>query len=92
MIIERVDVTLKPGQEKEYLRAMEEARSLISEARGCKSVAFGRGIENPSKALLLVEWDAVESHAAFKNTPQHGELVSKVGGFVSSATVEHFSS
>lgn len=91
MIIERVEIALKPGHEDEYLQAMEDARGLLAGAKGCELVIFGRGIENPSKALLLVEWDAIESHAAFKKTPEHAELVNKVGGFVAGAMVDHFS-
>ena len=90
MIIERVEVALKPGQEQNYLQALEEMRNLLAAAQGCNSVVFGRGIEDPSKALLLLSWDAVDSHTAFTATPEHAKLVAKAGPFVVNATVEHF--
>ena len=90
MIVERVEVTLKPGHEQDYIDAMEAMRGTLTAAKGCRGVTIGRGVENPSKALLLVTWDAIEAHAAFKQMPGHAALVARAGGFVASAVVEHF--
>lgn len=90
MIIERVEVTIKDGYEEDYLQAISEMRGLLASAEGCSSVSFGRGVENPSKALLLLSWDTLESHTNFRRTSEHAQLVAKAGGFVASASVEHF--
>jgi heme-degrading monooxygenase HmoA len=90
MIIERVEVRLKPGDEQHYMQAIAEMKHLILGAEGCRAITVGRGVEDPSKALLLVTWDAVERHIEFTKTSGHAQLVARAGPFVESAAVEHF--
>ena len=90
MVVEQVDVTLRPGHEDDYLSAMYEVRDLLSAAKGCRAVSFGRNIENPSTATLLLYWDSVQCHEAFTSTAEHAIMVAKAGPFVASATVQHF--
>jgi heme-degrading monooxygenase HmoA len=91
MVVERVEFQLASGQEEEFMRVMKEHGGILKNARGCRSMTFGRGIENPSKALLLLEWDAVESHVAFTKTKEFasfGVLVSAL--FNAPPVTEHF--
>jgi heme-degrading monooxygenase HmoA len=91
MVIERVELQLAPGREEEFLRIMKEHGEVFRNAQGCKSMKFGRGVENPSKGLLLLEWDAVESHVAFTKTKEFasfGTLAASL--FNAPPVVEHF--
>ena len=92
MIIERAEMAVQPGREEDLMKAMAEGRKFIAGAKGCRAVKFGGGIENPSKAILLVEWDTIESHTAFTQTPEFAELGALLGGFfLEPPSVEHFS-
>jgi heme-degrading monooxygenase HmoA len=53
MILEIAQIEIKPGQ---------EAAPLFKRAKGCRSFSLQRGIENPSRYRLLIEWDTVENH------------------------------
>lgn len=91
MIIERAELPIKVGQEGEFLRFMEQGRKTLAGAKGCKSVVIGRGIEDSSKVIFLLEWDCVESHVEFTKTPQFEDFRKQVGPFVAgSASMEHF--
>ena len=70
MVVERAEFVVKEGQEKEFETAMAEGVRLLGGAAGAKSVTLGRGVEAPSKYLLLIEWEEVDSHVAFTKTPE----------------------
>ena len=65
MIIERVELQVAEGKEEAFATILGDARKILSSADGCRSVAAARGVENPSKFLLLLEWDSVGHHVAF---------------------------
>ena len=91
MIVERVEIPVLPGQEEALLATLEQWRDAIQQADGCHSVAFGRGVENPSKVLILVEWDAVASHTAVSQSDAGVDFVNQIVGFFGGApSLEHF--
>jgi heme-degrading monooxygenase HmoA len=54
------DVT--PGQEDEFTAAYQHVRQLLASTPGCRSARMTRGIESPSRFILIVEWDTIEAH------------------------------
>jgi quinol monooxygenase YgiN len=60
---------------------------------GCRSVRMTRGIESPSRFVLLVEWDSVEAHEQnFRATDRFGTWRAAIGPFFDAAPdVGHFS-
>lgn len=92
MFIERAEIPVKPGMEEQFAAAMAARGSAILEAApGCSKVTVGRGVENPGKFILLLEWDAVESHTALTETPAFDEFKALVGPFFGGpADMEHF--
>ncbi len=92
MFIERAEITVKEGMEQEFAAAMARRGTAILEAApGCSKVTVGRGVENPGKFILLLEWDAVESHTALTKTPAFDEFKALVGPFFAgAANMEHF--
>lgn len=62
MVLEVAQFTVKAGQEDQFAEAYTKARHLIAEAPGCRSVRMTRGVESPSRFVLLVEWESVEAH------------------------------
>jgi quinol monooxygenase YgiN len=92
MFIERAEIPVKPGMEEEFAAVMrQKGRTILENAPGCSSVTIGRGVENPGTFILLLEWDAVESHIALTKTPAFDEFKSLVGPFFAGASkMEHF--
>ncbi len=62
MILEIAQIEIKPGQEAEFEAGAAKAAPLFKRAKGCRSFSLQRGIENPSRYRLLIEWDTVENH------------------------------
>lgn len=90
MVLEvaRIDVT--PGAEEAFTAAYRQAQDLVAQTPGCRSMRMTRGIERPSAFLLLVEWDSVEAHEAFRSSdrfPRWRELIGP--HFAAPPDVEH---
>jgi Antibiotic biosynthesis monooxygenase len=70
MLIERSELIIKDGLEDDFAATMSERGiPLLSNVPGVSTVQFGRGVENPGKFMLLVEWAAMDAHAAFRSNP-----------------------
>ena len=62
MITEHVVLPVIPGQEDEFMAAMEQAKSIIASSPGFISLSVQRCIEQPSQFLLLVQWETLADH------------------------------
>ena len=92
MIVERALMSIHPGQEADFEAAMTQAREVVAQARGFRSIRVTRGIENPSTYLLLLEWDTLEDHTVgFRQGPLFAEWRGIIGQyFAQPPLVEHF--
>jgi quinol monooxygenase YgiN len=92
MFIELAEIPVQPGMEDAFAAAMAaRGTAILAAASGCASVRVGRGVENPGKFILLLEWDSVESHVALTKTPAFDEFKALVGPFFGgTANMEHF--
>ncbi|HMK87160.1 MAG TPA: antibiotic biosynthesis monooxygenase family protein [Steroidobacteraceae bacterium] len=91
MLLERSEVLIKEGLENEFATAMKEhGIALLSRVPGVKSVCVGRGVENPGKFMLLVEWESMEAHTAYGKTPSCGALRELIRPFSKGGSMEHF--
>lgn len=91
MVYERAELPVVPGKEDEFEAALTQALPLLSGDGGAHSVWWGRGVENPSKFILLVQWDSPEHHVAFTKTDAFAEFAGLVRSFYSGKPyVEHF--
>lgn len=84
-----VDITR--GEEEAFADAYRRARHLVADSEGCRSVRMTRGVESPSRFVLLVEWDSLASHRAFRKGERFGEWRGHIGPyFAGPPVVEHF--
>jgi heme-degrading monooxygenase HmoA len=92
MVLEVALIDVRPGQEEPFLAAYATARRLVVTTPGCRSVRMTRGIESPSRFVLLVEWDSVEAHVEqFRGTERFGQWRGLIGPyFAAPPVVEHF--
>jgi quinol monooxygenase YgiN len=92
MFIERAEIPVKEGMEAEFSAVMAgRGSAILAAAPGCHSVRFGRGVENPGKFILLLEWESVEAHVALTKTPAFDEFKALVGAYFGGApNMEHF--
>ena len=92
MILEVALIDIGPGQEEAFIAAYAQARSIVAGTPGCRTVRMTRGIESPSRFVLLVEWDSVEAHVKnFRETERFGTWRGLIGPyFAAPPVVEHF--
>ncbi len=90
MVVEQVELKVSPGREEECLKYLAATRGVIDNSKGCRSFIFGRGVEDPSKVMLVVSWDSLEAHQAAKTTPEFGEFSKTLYSFVTGGAASHF--
>jgi heme-degrading monooxygenase HmoA len=91
MILERVELTAKEGSEDAFADALtQRGIALLTAGAGCRAVRIARGVENPGKFILLVEWDTVAAHTAFVGSPEHSAFRQLIAPHAAGGTMEHF--
>jgi heme-degrading monooxygenase HmoA len=91
MLVERSELVIKDSLEDDFAAKMSERGiTLLKSVPGVNSVQFGRGVENPEKFILLVEWTAMNAHTAFKSNPVYPEFSQLLKPFIKAGAMEHF--
>ena len=91
MPLERAEILVKEGLEEDFVVAMNEhAIPILSGASGVNSVKLGRGVENPSKFIMLVDWESMDAHTAFRSSQAYPEFSKQFGPFSKGGAMEHF--
>ena len=92
MVLEIGLLDITPGAEEAFVAGFAEARPHLAGAPGCRSVRMTRGVESPSRFVLLVEWDSVEAHERFRASEAVAGWRGPIGAhFAGPPVVEHFS-
>lgn len=86
MVLESGVVHVKPGDEAKFEAGVAQARSALEGAEGCRKLELRRCVENPSDYLLLVWWDSIEHHMAFRNSERFGAWLAPIGALVAGPT------
>jgi len=66
MIMEHGLLPVIPGREEDFKASMKQALPIINVAPGCHGAEVRQGVENPSEFLLLVKWDSIDAHMAYR--------------------------
>jgi heme-degrading monooxygenase HmoA len=92
MILEVALIDVTPGREDEFAAAYAEGHPVLAGTPGCRSVRMTRGVESPSRFVLLVEWDSVADHENnFRATDRFTRWRSLIGPYLATPPlVEHF--
>ena len=62
MTLEHAVLDVVPGQGPSFETAFVEAAPIIASMAGFRSLRLERCVEQPSRYLLLVEWERLEDH------------------------------
>jgi heme-degrading monooxygenase HmoA len=92
VILEQAVLDVKPGMEKDFEAAFAKAERIIAASPGYLSHELQRGIERPSRYLLLVRWRTLEDHTAgFRQSAPYQEWKKLLHHFYDPfPTVEHY--
>ena len=92
MVLELADIAVLPGREEEFAAVYREAVAVLRSSPGFRSARMTRGIESPSRFVLLVEWDDLEAHTVgFRESERFPRWRGLIGPFFDGPPrVEHF--
>lgn len=91
MLVERAEMLIKEGLEEDFAAVMaDRGTPLLTCLKGVKSVSLGRGVENPDKFMLLIEWETMDAHIAFTKDPKFAEFKALLSPFAKGGSMEHF--
>jgi heme-degrading monooxygenase HmoA len=91
MVLEVAEIKITPGQEDAFKEAYRGAREFVRVSPGLRSIRMTQGVENPSRFVLLIEWDSVEAHdQGFRQTDRFPKWREAIGPFFAEPPfVEH---
>ena len=85
-MLEIADFAVLPGKEDEFAAAVREGLAYIAATPGFRSARVTRGVESPSRFVLLIEWDSLEAHTVgFREAENFARWRSVVGPFFDGA-------
>lgn len=92
MIMETALMTIKEHEEDAFLAALEDAKLVIAQAKGFRTIHVHRGIERPSTFLLAIGWDTLEDHTVgFRESALFTRWRALIGPYFAEAPqVEHW--
>ena len=92
MILEVAILDVKPGEEQAFEAAFGKAQAIIASMQGYVSHQLQRCIEQPSRYVLLVNWQTLEAHTiGFRESDQYQEWKSLLHHFYDPfQVVEHY--
>ena len=91
MVLEIAVLEVTPGAQDAFVAAYGQVRSEVADAPGCRSVRMTRGIESPTRFVLLAEWDCVADHEAFRASDRFVRWRAGIGPhFAAAPQVEHY--
>ena len=91
MALEVADIKVEAGAEADFVAGYQVARQVLAAAPGCRSVRMTQGVETPSRFVLLVDWDSVDAHLAFRASDQFAQWRAPIAAyFAGPPYVEHF--
>lgn len=91
MVLEVALIDVAPGAEELFPGAFVAGRPFLVGSPGCRSVRMTHCLETPTRFVLLVEWDSIEAHEAFRASEAFTAWRGHVGPhFAVPPRVEHF--
>lgn len=90
-VTEKAELQVAEDKADEFEALLSKCADLVLGPGGCNSVQIGRGIERPNVFLLTVQWDSVDAHNTWRETPPFAEFVGLIKDYLTGPTgMEHF--
>jgi heme-degrading monooxygenase HmoA len=91
MVLEVADIRVTPGSEDEFIAAFRGIRHVLDGVEGCRSLRMTHGVETPTRFVLLVEWESLQAHQAFRDSDRFAIWRGGIGRyFAQPPRAEHF--
>ena len=82
MVVEIIRYNIVAGREAAFERAHGEAQRSLAESDNCLGYQLMRGVEEPNRYILHIEWDSLEGHMqGFRGSPEFSKFFALVRPF-----------
>ncbi len=79
MVLEVAQFDIQRGSETAFEEGYRSAVSVVRESPGLLSLRMTRGVETPTRFVLLAEWESLEAHQAFRDSDRFVVWRSAIG-------------
>lgn len=91
MTLEIAIIDVTEGEKEAFVESFGRGRAVVAGSEGCRALRMTRGVESPSRFVLLVEWESLAAHEAFRASDRFGTWRGHIGPhFAAPPVVEHF--
>lgn len=91
MVLEIALIDVQPGSEAAFEAGYRSVVGVLRESAGLLSLRMTHGVETPTRFVLLVEWESLEAHQAFRDSDRFPVWRSGIGPHLAQPPhVEHF--
>lgn len=91
MVLEVALLDVTPGSESAFAAGYAHVKPALAESPGLLSIRMTQGVETPSRFVLMVEWESLEAHQAFRDSDRFAIWRGGIGPyFAGQPRVEHF--
>jgi heme-degrading monooxygenase HmoA len=91
MVLEVALFDVQPGTEAAFEAGYRTGVGAVRESAGLLSLRMTHGVETPTRFVLLVEWESLEAHQAFRDSDRFPVWRAGIGPYLAQPPhVEHF--
>jgi heme-degrading monooxygenase HmoA len=91
MFLEVALIDVQPGSEDAFAEGYREVKPALAASTGLRSIRMTHGVERPTRYVLLVEWDSLADHEAFRRSERFAIWRGGIGPyFAEPPLVEHY--
>jgi quinol monooxygenase YgiN len=82
MVVEYIRYVIEADRSAEFEQAYRRASAVLDADPHCLAYEVGRGVEEPGRFVVRIEWDSIEGHEqGFRASPGFGEFFAAVKPF-----------
>ena len=90
MVLEVAQFDIRPGAEEAFEAGYRGVVGVLRESPGLLSIRMTRGLETPTRFVLLAEWESLQAHQAFRDSDRFAIWRGAIGQyFAEPPHVEH---
>lgn len=76
MVLEHLDIRIRPGEQAQFEPALERGlREVIARAPGMLGWQIHKGVESPERYVVLIRWESKDAHlVGYRQSPLSPEF------------------
>ncbi|PVH89440.1 hypothetical protein DL98DRAFT_508503 [Cadophora sp. DSE1049] len=86
-------ITLKPDTDisgsSDAAKAWKEGLTVIAKQEGYRGSSYGRAIESPDLLMWFIDWDSIDSHIKFTNSPAYAPFKDSLSALMTAVHFHH---